>query len=209
MRARLPAAGTNFPSNFRFQPTAAPPTAGECFSSLLTFRRMQTALSRGPVPHLGELLARYLEEYLGKIDAAIAPMSDDALWRRPEEPVNSVANLMIHLAGNLSLWILHGLDGRTIERHRSAEFAARGGLDRTELRARLAGVVSECTAVLRGFDPTRAHEVADIQGYSIDRLGAAVHAVEHMSYHTGQIVQLSKLLAPTSGIELYPQHQHE
>lgn len=170
---------------------------------------MQTAISRGPVPHLGELLARYLEEYLGKIDAAIAPMSDDALWRRPEEPVNSVANLMIHLAGNLSLWILHGLDGRPIERHRSAEFAARGGLTRAELRARLAGVVNECTPVLRSFDPARAHEPADIQGYTIDRLGAAIHAVEHMSYHTGQILQLSKLLAPASGIELYPQHQHE
>lgn len=168
-----------------------------------------TALQRGPCPDLGELLARYLEEYLAKISVAVSTLPDEALWARPTEPVNSVANLLLHLAGNLSLWIRHGLGGETIHRDRSGEFAARGGDSREELLGRLEVVVEACTAILRNLDAGDLDQVVDIQGYHLDRRGAALHAVEHMSYHTGQILQLAKLLAPGSGIELYPQHQHE
>lgn len=166
-------------------------------------------LQRGPCPRLPELLARYLEEYLAKIRVAAAALPDEALWHRPTEPVNSVANLLLHLAGNLSLWILRGLGGEEVARDRSGEFAARGGLGGDELLARLAEVVERCTATLRALDEASLAEVVELQGYTVDRLGVAVHAVEHMSYHTGQILQLAKLLAPAAGIELYPQHRGE
>lgn len=168
-----------------------------------------TALQRGPCPSLPELLARYLEEYLAKIDHAVATLSEADLWRRPTEPVNSVANLLLHLSGNLSMWVLRGLGDQEFTRDRAAEFAAREGYSREQLLAQLAEVVAGCATVLRGLDPTELAAPVVIQGYHLDRLGAAVHAVEHMSYHTGQILQLAKLLAPEAGLELYPQHRGE
>jgi uncharacterized damage-inducible protein DinB len=48
--------------------------------------------------------------------------------------------------------------------------------------------------------------VHDIQGYEVDGMGALVHAIEHMSYHTGQIVLLAKQsMAETGGeLDFYP-----
>ncbi len=50
-----------------------------------------------------------------------------------------------------------------------------------------------------------------IQGYDTDILAAVFHAVEHMSYHTGQVLYLLKQSLPpeTERVELYPQHRGE
>ena len=49
-----------------------------------------------------------------------------------------------------------------------------------------------------------------MQGYDTDGLGVVFHVVEHMSYHTGQIVATTKqLTGPEAGIEFYPQHRGE
>jgi uncharacterized damage-inducible protein DinB len=168
------------------------------------------ALSRGPAPSFAELCARFLEEYLAKIRYALARLPPERLWWRPAADTNSAGNLLLHLAGNLSLWLLVGVGGESIERDRAGEFAATGGADARELEARLAAVVGRCTALLRG--PAVADETRPllIQGYSTDVRGAVLHAVEHMSYHTGQILLLVKQSLPAGErIELYPQHAGE
>ena len=57
---------------------------------------------------------------------------------------------------------------------------------------------------------SRADELArvrKIQKYELDGYRALFHTVEHMSYHTGQIVLLAKLLGAT--LDFYPQHRGE
>lgn len=170
---------------------------------------LTTALSRGPAP-LFELAARYLEEYLGKIRLAVASLPGDRLWWRPAPGTNSSGNLLLHLCGNLTLWVLGGVGGEAVRRDRAAEFAADGGADADELLARLDGVVARCAALLRSLDAAAGAQPRSIQGYTTDVLGAAFHAVEHMSYHTGQILMLAKQsLPPGAAIELYPQHRGE
>ena len=67
----------------------------------------------------------YWSEYLGKIAAAVEPLTEEQVWWRPREGGNSIGNLLAHLDGNLRQWVLEGLGGEAYERHRDAEFAAR------------------------------------------------------------------------------------
>ncbi len=170
----------------------------------------RTALSRGPAPSLPELAGRYLEEYLDKVRLALAGLDDEQVWWRPAPGTNSAGNLVLHLCGNLSLWLLAGAGGRHYERHRSAEFAAEGGHSRDELLAKLAGVVAECLEVLAALDSADLARPLEVQGYTTDLLSAVLHAVEHTSYHTGQIVWIAKQLrAGKAPFEFYPRHTGE
>ena len=159
---------------------------------------------------LVEFADQYWAEYLDKIERATAGLDDGAVWWRPNEHSNSIANLLLHLSGNLRQWVLAGLLGESIERHRSAEFAARAGASRRELVAELSSVVARCRAGVRGLTDADLAPVRRIQTDDVDGYGALFHAIEHMSYHTGQIVLVAKtLLPPGSELEFYPQHRGE
>jgi uncharacterized damage-inducible protein DinB len=170
-----------------------------------------TALSRGPAPSFGELGARYLEEYLAKIRFAVERLPVERLWWRPAADTNSAGNLLLHLCGNLSFWLLDGVGGQRYERDRAGEFAADGGAEAPELFDRLAGVVARCAVLLRTLRDEDLAAPCRIQGYDTDVRGAVFHAVEHMSYHTGQLLYLLKqsLVPGAERVELYPQHRRE
>jgi hypothetical protein len=173
----------------------------------------------GAADRLVELADRYLGEYLEKIDRSTAGLAPAAIWHRPDERSNSIGNLLLHLRGNLTQWVLGGLLGEPFERRRGAEFAARPGpggpgdgttTGRDELLAELAGVVERCRAGIRRLDEEELGRRRTIQGYELDGYRALFHAVEHMSYHTGQIVMRAKeLLPPGVELEFYPQHRGE
>ena len=71
-------------------------------------------------------------------------------------------------------------------------------------------MVDRCREILEGLDGEPLDREVEIQGYRIDRRGALFHAIEHMGYHTGQIVWIAKHLRGAGhGIEMYPQHAGE
>jgi len=158
---------------------------------------------------LVEFAEHYWSEYLGKIEQAVAPLTGEQLWWRPNEGSNSIANLLAHLHGNLSQWVLAGLGGRPFERHRDEEFAARGGRSKSELLADLAATatVTRCKETIRALSPEELARVRRIQKYELDGYRALFHTVEHMSYHTGQIVLVAKMFG--APLDFYPQHRGE
>jgi len=157
-----------------------------------------------------ELADQYLHEYLSKIRRALAPLDEAAIWWRPNERSNSIGNLLLHLRGNLSQWVLAGLCGEPDTRHRSAEFAAREGAPAAELLAALAETVERCLAGVRALTDQELARRRTIQGYEVDGTAALFHVVEHTSYHTGQIVLLAKARMPAGvRLEFYPQHAGE
>ncbi len=171
---------------------------------------VETVLSRGPCPSFSELAARYLEEYLQKIRVGVERLDDDQIWWRSAAGANSVGNLMLHLHGNLSLWVLASLGGRDFERDRAGEFRAERTHSRDELLARLDSTVTQCCQVIRSIGEEDFARTLDVQGYSCDILGALFHAVEHMSYHTGQILWIVKhQTIESQPLELYPRHRDE
>jgi uncharacterized damage-inducible protein DinB len=169
-----------------------------------------TALTRGRGANVQEMAARYLEEYVAKIRFAVERLPPERLWWRPAEGCNSAGNLLLHLCGNLSLWLLKSVGGEDFTRDRAGEFAATGGADGPELVARLEAIVGRCTALLRRLGDADLARALVVQGYDTDVLGVVFHAVEHMSYHTGQILWLLKQALPAGErVELYPQHRKE
>jgi uncharacterized damage-inducible protein DinB len=157
-----------------------------------------------------QVSADYLGSFLGRIEGAVALLTEDQVWWRPNAVTNSVGNHILHLQGNLSQWVLAGLGGIPYERHRKQEFQATGGIAKQELLRGLRDVIGRCQAVVRALPSAELLRPRQIQGVDTDGTHAVVHIVEHTSYHAGQIVHIAKeLLGPTAGIEFFPQHKNE
>lgn len=142
-----------------------------------------------------ELSAGYLGQYAKKIRKSTEGLSEQQIWWRPNEASNSIGNLLLHLCGNLSQWVLASLGGMSYERQRDAEFSAHGGTDKAALLARLDEVVASCQRVIRDLPAEQLLARRQIQRNEVDGVEAVYHAVEHMSYHTGQIASFAKELA--------------
>lgn len=134
------------------------------------------------------------EEYLPKIRHALEGLSPEQLWWRPNESSNSIANLLLHLAGNIRQWVVCGIGGAPDRRNRDEEFRSRGGAAAQELLGELGAAVEEVDAVLASLSPDVLSEPRTIQGFPVTVLDALYHVVEHFSMHTGQILLLSKQL---------------
>jgi hypothetical protein len=133
------------------------------------------------------------EEYLSKIEASVDGLGDSNLWWRPNEASNSAGNLILHLCGNVTQWIIGGVGRRPYDRRRQEEFDRRDPLPRQELIARLRGVVSEAVTIVERLGSADLVERRKIQGYDVSVLEAVYHVVEHFGMHTGQIIWIAKL----------------
>lgn len=136
------------------------------------------------------------DEYPTKIRRCLDVLPGDALWRRSDEQANSVANLLLHLAGNVGQWIVSSVGGAPDTRYRAAEFTAREGATADELFATLRGTLDAADGVLASLSAAQLMERRTIQGREVTVLDAVYHVVEHFALHTGQIILLTKLYAP-------------
>jgi len=135
-----------------------------------------------------------LRQYLARIHACLDHLDEEQVWRRASESSNSIGNLCLHLAGNVRQWILHGIGGEPDVRRRDDEFAARGGVQKTELLARLDETVRRACGLLEALPPGRLLETTRPQNYDVTVLEAIYHVVEHFSGHTGQIIAATKAM---------------
>ena len=134
-----------------------------------------------------------LKEYLRKIERCVDELPDEDLWWRPNDVSNSVGNLLLHLAGNVRQWIVHGVGGRPDTRQRQQEFDERGPIPAPVLLARLREALDEADGVLADFDPADLSHRLHVQGLEVTAMEAIYHVVEHFSTHVGQIIYLTKL----------------
>lgn len=133
------------------------------------------------------------DEYLSKLRLALQGLDEEDLWWRPNAASNGMGNLLLHLAGNLRQWVVHGLGGEPDVRRRAAEFSRDGGMGVQEVLGVLERAVLDADAVLRRLDPESLLDPRTIQGMSTTGLAALYHVVEHFSMHTGQILYLVKM----------------
>jgi uncharacterized damage-inducible protein DinB len=133
------------------------------------------------------------DEYLPKIHAALAEISHEDLWWRPNGVSNSIGNLLLHLTGNLRQLVVSGLGGAPDARRRDQEFAEEAQPDLTTLLGGLSSTVVDADTVLATLDAATLGERLTVQGKTLTGLEALYHAVEHFSMHTGQILYIAKL----------------
>ena len=130
---------------------------------------------------------RHLRQGAERIEHCLGMVDDDFIWTDPNEHLVSVGNLVQHLCGNLSQYILKGMGGEGFVRDRAAEFQTKGRLARGPMAARLTDVLRRACDVLEALPDGALERTYTIQGFESDGVGALVHVVEHFSYHVGQI----------------------
>lgn len=131
---------------------------------------------------------------LERIERCLKELSEDQLWARPNANSNSIGNQLLHLEGNIRQWIVAGLGEQTDVRVRDAEFAATGGPTAAELLAQLSSAVHEAKAVISSLSQEEMTRDRPVQAYVHDATFIVMHVVEHLSYHTGQIIYQTKAL---------------
>jgi hypothetical protein len=143
---------------------------------------------------LAHELGDELDQALERIKHCLDQLSDAQVWQRQTEKMNSIANLMLHLAGNVRQWIIAGVGGASDERHRQAEFDDRSQLPKAELWRKLETTVGEAKAAMSRTAPGEWERRRRIQGFEVTGLGAAIHSVAHFRGHTQEIIHLTRMI---------------
>jgi uncharacterized damage-inducible protein DinB len=141
---------------------------------------------------------RLVNDYPGQINVCLDALTDDQLWWRPNDRSNSVANLVIHLAGSNRYYFEHVIGGQPDNRTRDAEFAVRGGQAKPSLQRLWAESVASTERTLATFAPARLMEQTDRSGKMTTFAQILLHVSHHNSVHMGQIVFIAKQLNPTA-----------
>lgn len=127
------------------------------------------------------------------IKHCLGQLTDEQIAWRPQESLNSIGNLVLHLCGNVRQWIISGVGGEADVRNRPREFSERGPFDREELIRRLDEVVQQADDVLSTVTPQQLLQPRRIQGFETTGLSAIFDSVAHFKGHTQEIVCLTRM----------------
>ncbi|MEM9527797.1 MAG: DinB family protein [Bacteroidota bacterium] len=136
----------------------------------------------------------FLDWNLERIARCLEELTEDQIWLRPNEQSNSIGNQLLHLEGNIRQWAVHGLGGAPDIRTRATEFAATEGQPKEELLAALTTTIEAAKAALAGLTEAEMARERRVQAYVHDGTFILLHVVEHLSYHTGQIIFWTKAM---------------
>ncbi|MFS4415230.1 DinB family protein [Maribacter sp. 2307ULW6-5] len=128
-----------------------------------------------------------MDESTRMIRKSLEQVTEEEVWQKPNPSLNSLGNLILHVCGNMTQYIISTLGNTEHRRNRPAEFEAYKTANKDALMDQLLHTVDAAKKVL--FDAKTAHllRVYRVQGFSLTGVGLVLHAVEHYSYHSGQI----------------------
>jgi uncharacterized damage-inducible protein DinB len=137
---------------------------------------------------------RICEESIPRILHCISMLNIDEVWKKPNENTNSIGNLILHLEGNATQWILTTFADVIDHRNRDYEFESVEKLPHDTLAEKLIALQSKLNDC---FDKISVEELKTkytVQCFEETGVGIIIHVIEHFSYHTGQIALLTKLM---------------
>ncbi|MFS4468361.1 DinB family protein [Maribacter sp. 2210JD10-5] len=125
---------------------------------------------------------------------SLEQLSNEELWKRPNETLNSVGNLILHLCGNITQYVISSLGEKEDTRDRDSEFATQQYFPKKVLLKKLKETVDEAKRAINDASMKQLLRKRNVQGFYFSGIGVILHAVEHYSYHTGQIAFWTKQL---------------
>jgi hypothetical protein len=145
-------------------------------------------------------LAEARREFLGcqrKIQHCVEQLNDDQLWWRAGEQYNSIANLLLHLRGNVGQRILSLVGGEADTRDRAVEFAERGPISKDELLGPLDETFQKTDQVLAGLTPEKLLETrtwkmlkGEVEGTVLTLI---LQTLVHVGGHAQEIIAVTRL----------------
>ena len=128
-----------------------------------------------------------LEESLRMVNLALEKTTETQLWQLPYDGGMRLGNQLLHITANLRQYVISGLGKKEDSRNRPLEFETKEGKTKKELVKALINTVQEAKEIINQTSQEELLEKYILQGFTLSGLGAVLHAVEHFSYHTGQI----------------------
>jgi hypothetical protein len=137
---------------------------------------------------------KLLDQYWPRLRACVESLNQDQIWWRPNNSSNSIGNLLMHLNGNVTQWLIAPFQHLEDTRDRPAEFSRKDGIAPAELLARMEKTMAGAASVFASLTKAELQTHYDIQGYHVTGLHAVYQVVEHFGLHYGQIAYITKML---------------
>jgi hypothetical protein len=137
-----------------------------------------------------------LDTSVSLIRHCLDQFDDSQVWWRPREDMNSVGNLLLHLAGNLKQRIVSDIDGEPDVRDRFGEFTERRQIPKADLLRRFEDAAKRADETLAGLTPQRLGETCrykvldGIMEKSV--LGLVLQTLTHLVGHSQEILHLTR-----------------
>jgi hypothetical protein len=147
-----------------------------------------------------------LDAALDRIRHCLNQLTDEQVWWRPRAEMNSIGNMMLHLAGNLRQWIVSGIGGARDIRNRPEEFSDRSELPKNNIVAMLRAAVREADGLLEKLPTEKLTAPRRIQGFDTNVLAAIFDTVAHFRGHSQEIIhQTRQILGDKFKFDFVPQ----
>jgi hypothetical protein len=134
-----------------------------------------------------------LDACMARIRHCTSQLSDVQVWWRPHASMNSIANLILHLTGNVRQWIDSGIGGAADIRVRPAEFSQREPIPASQLLGQLQAAVNDAKSALLSASTENMLARRRIQGYDVSGFGALFDCIPHFKGHTQEIVCFTRM----------------
>lgn len=138
--------------------------------------------------------SKRLDKSIRRIDHCLDQLNDQEVWWRPKARMNSIGNLILHINGNLTQWVLHGLGGQKDLRNRPSEFESRQTNTKQNFKKLLTDLKDQINKILTDFDSTKLLDEKKIQGFNVLLLNGIYSTMTHLEGHTGQIVYITQII---------------
>ncbi len=123
-----------------------------------------------------------------KISVCINYLNEEELWKDFSPRLVSYGNLLLHLIGNISQYIISGLGNTSFKRERDLEFSGKPGYSKDKLKNNFVLTINKAIKTIESLNQDSLMKIYNIQGKNISGVDTLIHVVEHLSYHTGQII---------------------
>src|SRR5690348_9738407 len=137
---------------------------------------------------------KLLDQYWPRLRSCVESLTDEQVWWRPNDASNSIGNLVLHLNGNVTQWLISPFAHREDRRNRPAEFSERRAIPKEQLLERLADTMQEVAEILPRLSEAELLATYAIQGYTVTGIHAIYQVIEHFGLHYGQITYVTKML---------------
>lgn len=135
-----------------------------------------------------------LKEGYGMVVKALDFIDEKELWQVPVENGMSLGNQILHSCGNMRQYIISSLGNQIDSRKRDLEFKTKSQLEKKVLLKQLKETIDASIQIIKKTNEQEYLKVKKVQAFSFSGIGLVLHAVEHFSYHVGQIAFWVKFL---------------
>lgn len=119
-------------------------------------------------------------------------LSDEQLNWRPNESSNSIANLLVHIAGNISERISTGINNVESMRNRDQEFETLN-MNKSELSTLIQKGFKEIVETSRHISDEELNQTQLIRNRPRRNMDILLQSVTHYSEHMGQALYIAKI----------------